>query len=218
MINLQAVLLYSLLGKTVFDLWHLAEYNEEQKYMGGFAAGGRRMPADMKEIIANAARQLILEKKIKKLTVKDIVEECQITRQAFYYHFDGIPDLIQWSMRQGMKRFVAEYKEQKDMEAALHYFFVVAINAMPEVEKGMQSNYGKEIEQILVQNVYELFERVVEEQNLYQTYSRQKVKLIMRYHSSAILGLLREWTAEDTRNLDTIVHEVFLLMMGEIRP
>ena len=82
----------------------------------------------------------------------------------------------------------------------------------------MQSNYGKEIEQILVQNVYELFERVVEEQNLYQTYSRQKVKLIMRYHSSAILGLLRDWTAEDTRNLDTIVHEVFLLMMGEIRP
>ena len=40
----------------------------------------------------------------------------------------------------------------------------------------------------------------------------------MRYHSSAILGLLRDWTAEDTRNLDTIVHEVFLLMMGEIRP
>ena len=38
---------------------------------------------DMKEIIAEAARKLILEKKVKKLTVKDIVEECQITRQAF---------------------------------------------------------------------------------------------------------------------------------------
>ena len=47
---------------------------------------------DMKEIIAEAARKLILEKKVKKLTVKDIVEECQITRQAFYYHFEGIPD------------------------------------------------------------------------------------------------------------------------------
>ena len=56
---------------------------------------------DMKEIIADAARKLILEKKVKKLTVKDIVEECQITRQAFYYHFEGIPDLIQWSMKQG---------------------------------------------------------------------------------------------------------------------
>ena len=87
MINLQAVLLYSLLGKTVFDLWHLAEYNEEQKYMGGFAAGGRRMPADMKEIIANAARQLILEKKIKKLTVKDIVEECRDHKTGFLLSF-----------------------------------------------------------------------------------------------------------------------------------
>ena len=44
---------------------------------------------DMKEVIASAARKLILEKKVKKLTVKDIVEECQITRQAFYYHFEG---------------------------------------------------------------------------------------------------------------------------------
>lgn len=47
---------------------------------------------DMKEVIASAARKLILEKKVKKLTVKDIVEECQITRQAFYYHFEGIPE------------------------------------------------------------------------------------------------------------------------------
>ena len=39
---------------------------------------------DMKEVIASAARKLILEKKVKKLTVKDFVEESQITRQAFY--------------------------------------------------------------------------------------------------------------------------------------
>ena len=58
---------------------------------------------DMKEIITEAARKLVLEKKVKKLTVKDIVEECQITRQAFYYHFEGIPDLIQWSIKQGTR-------------------------------------------------------------------------------------------------------------------
>ena len=104
------------------------------------------MAADMKEVIANAARNLILEKKVKKLTVKDIVEECQITRQAFYYHFEGIPDLIQWSMKKGMKRLVEECRAQEELEAALKYLFVFAINAMPEVKKGMESNYGREIE------------------------------------------------------------------------
>lgn len=52
-------------------------------------------------------------------------------------------DLIQWSMSRGMKRLLAEYKEQNGPEAALRYFFVFAINAMPEVRKGIQSNYGQ---------------------------------------------------------------------------
>lgn len=172
----------------------------------------------MKETIAGAARKLILEKRVKKLTVKDIVEECQITRQAFYYHFEGIPDLIQWSMKQGMKRLLEESREQKGPEEALKYFFVFAINAIPEVRKGIETNYGREIEQILVQSAYELFEGVVEAENLYQDYSRQELKLILRYHSRALLGLLQDWTPEDTRNLDAIVHEVYLIMMGKITP
>ena len=173
---------------------------------------------DMKEIIAEAARKLILEKKVKKLTVKDIVEECQITRQAFYYHFEGIPDLIQWSMKQGTRRLLEESREQGGAEAALKYLFVFAINAMPEVRKGIESNYGKELEQTLVQGAYELFESIVEEENLYQNYSRQELKLILRYHSRAILGLFQDWTPEDTKNLDVIVHEVYLLVMGKIVP
>ena len=173
---------------------------------------------DMKEIIAEAARKLILEKKVKKLTVKDIVEECQITRQAFYYHFEGIPDLIQWSMKQGVNRLLEETRQQSGPEAALKYLFVFSIKAMPEVRKGMESNYGKELEQTLVQGAYELFEQIVEEEDLYQSYGRQELKLLLRYHSRAILGLLQDWTPEDTRNLDAIVHEVYLIMMGKIVP
>ena len=43
----------------------------------------------MKETIAQAAKTLLMEKGVKKLTVKDIVGECQITRQAVSYtHLD----------------------------------------------------------------------------------------------------------------------------------
>lgn len=43
------------------------------------------LPVDMKELIAEAARTLLTDHHVKKLTVKDIVEQCHITRQAFYY-------------------------------------------------------------------------------------------------------------------------------------
>ena len=54
------------------------------------------MPVDMKEIIADAVEKLLFDKKVKRLTVKDIVAECNITRQAFYYHFEDIPELLRW--------------------------------------------------------------------------------------------------------------------------
>ena len=97
---------------------------------------------DMKEIITEAARKLVLEKKVKK---------------AFYYHFEGIPDMIQWSIKQGTRRLLEACKEQGGAEAALKYLFVFAINAIPEVRKGIESNYGKELEQTLMQGTYQLF-------------------------------------------------------------
>ena len=52
------------------------------------------MPADMKARIAAAAARLVFEKNVRKLTVTDIVAECQITRPTFYYHFEDIPALL----------------------------------------------------------------------------------------------------------------------------
>ena len=53
------------------------------------------MPIDMKAAICRSASELLTKKRTKKLTVKDIVEECGITRQTFYYHFQDIPSLLE---------------------------------------------------------------------------------------------------------------------------
>lgn len=71
------------------------------------------MAADMKQTIAQAAKTLLMEKNVKRLTVKDIVEECQITRQAFYYHFEDIPDLFRWMLKRDTERTMLEAQSLK---------------------------------------------------------------------------------------------------------
>ena len=176
------------------------------------------MPTDMKETIAEAAKRLLMEKHVKKLTVKDIVEECQITRQAFYYHFEDIPDLFRWVLEKISRQFIRKVQESRDDEEMLKYFFLMSINAVPYVRKGLQGSYREELEQLLRQNIRRLFERTIEEKQLYQQYSHSEVKLFLRYHSQAVMGILREWTEEDTRNLDQIVHNIYLLIQGKISP
>lgn len=48
------------------------------------------------------------------------------------------------------------------------------------------------------------------------SYSERKFAL--RYHGSALLGILHGWTSEDTKNIDEIVHNICMIQQGKIRP
>ena len=66
------------------------------------------MPMDTKAMIADAFIQLAHQKRIEKITVKDIVEHCNISRQAFYYHFQDIFDVIEWIIHHNMRKAFEE--------------------------------------------------------------------------------------------------------------
>lgn len=174
------------------------------------------MPTDMKKMIAEATQTLLIDRHVKKLTVKDIVEQCHITRQTFYYHFDGIPELLRWMIEGYFEHMMQEALAQENGEAGLRCFFVMAVNAIPYVEHGMDSNYGEELKQLLCQGFQHYFALVTERKNFYPDCTHSELKIILRYHSQAILGLLQEWTEADTEQLDQIVHTVYRIMMEEI--
>ncbi|MFR4087872.1 MAG: TetR/AcrR family transcriptional regulator [Dysosmobacter sp.] len=66
------------------------------------------MPLDVKAAVADALLELIRRKDADKITVKDLVEVCGISRQTFYYHFKDIVDVVEWAAQQGVQRLVRE--------------------------------------------------------------------------------------------------------------
>ena len=50
-----------------------------------------------KKAISFTLKELLLEKPLSKITVNDITERCNINRQTFYYHFESITDLVEWT-------------------------------------------------------------------------------------------------------------------------
>lgn len=176
------------------------------------------MPAEMKETIAEAALKLLTEHRVKKLTVKDIVEQCHITRQAFYYHFEDISELFRWMLEKRTEQMLRETLADGNTEEALRHFFVMAINAVPYIRRGMDSNHREELEPLLRQYIQRFFTIVAERRNFYAQCSMVEVRTISRYHSLAVFGLLQEWTEQDTENLDQIVHTVYRLIVEGIPP
>ena len=156
------------------------------------------MTIGTEELIVQAVERLLMQKKVKKLTVKDIVEECGITRQTFYYHFRDIPDLLKWVLERNTDQ--------------------LALNTRPYVEHGLRTNYRDEITRMVEEQLFTFFLQVAERHGLYAQCSHWELKLVMRYHSQAVLGILRSWSEADSDDLDHIVHVVHQLIVGEISP
>ena len=62
-----------------------------------------------KRAIRASFLKLLNERPLNKITVKDIVEDCGINRNSFYYHYPDIPALAEEIVRDEAARIVQEY-------------------------------------------------------------------------------------------------------------
>ena len=53
------------------------------------------MPSFTRNAIIASFLKLLNERPLHKITVKDIVEDCGINRNSFYYHFEDLPALVE---------------------------------------------------------------------------------------------------------------------------
>ena len=156
------------------------------------------MPDDRKELIAAAARRLLLRRDGKKLTVTDIVNECHITRQTFYYHFEDIPDLLLWMMKRNLKRSMQEASMQSTPEESLKYLITLSLSSRLFVEKAMHAGYREELERLVTQSFNSLIERILRRWHFPPGCTREQMSLMLRYHLNAVVGLMRSWTERPT--------------------
>ena len=72
-----------------------------------------------KRAIRASFLKLLNERPLNKITVKDIVEDCGINRNSFYYHYPDIPALAEEIVRDEAARIVQEYPTVDSLEQCL---------------------------------------------------------------------------------------------------
>lgn len=95
------------------------------------------MPSFTRKAIMQSFLKLVDQRPINKVTIKDIVEDCGINRNTFYYHFSDIPALIEAIVQEEAAELfqthptITSYEEcirlaiqeiQKNKRAVLHIY------------------------------------------------------------------------------------------------
>ena len=68
-------------------------------------------PSETKLQMAEALKRLIKDRPFAKITVQDIVAECNINRNTFYYHFENNYDLLSFTYSLEVQNIVNSFQE-----------------------------------------------------------------------------------------------------------
>ncbi len=96
-----------------------------------------------KTMIAASLKKFMSKKALGKITVSEIVADCNINRKTFYYHFDDIYDLLKWTLEQEAIEVVKNFDMLVDYEEAV-YFVVDYVKANAHILNCAYDSMGRD--------------------------------------------------------------------------
>nr|WP_294677447.1 TetR/AcrR family transcriptional regulator [uncultured Blautia sp.] len=170
------------------------------------------MPGFTRKIILRTLIELMNEKPLSKITVKDIVERCGINRNTFYYHFRDIPDAVEEVVREELEYIEANHHEPESVRDCMD----ILVNTLLRNKKAMLHLYSSVQRDVFAGYVDSAATYVVKE---YIANAAGEINipqddmiLIERYYKCVFVGIILDWlrnnmeydVLEDMKRLEKI--------------
>ncbi len=149
-----------------------------------------------KEAIKKSFMNLLNEKPLNKITVKDIVENCKINRNSFYYHYSDIPSLLEELLNEQADDLV-----QRSHPTTIYECILDAIDFALENKKAMLHLFNSSNSQMLYQYLGRVSEHTINEfiehfgQEYAKKISAEDKSVIIMYYKSLLIGFVIDWVS-----------------------
>lgn len=179
---------------------------------------GLHMSQLTKKALAASLRKLLQTRPLDKITIQDLTDDCGISRSAFYYHFQDIYDLLQWTAFNRFAEAVGEQISSERNYESLHRALELLYedrqfihNILPYVDFDMLEKY-------VSGHFRKITAKAVDEnaQGLAVT-DRQK-QSVVHFYQLGILGYVYDWVVDGMKeSIDDMTENIRTIMNGTIR-
>ena len=170
------------------------------------------MPIDMKSIISNTFVSMVKQKGIDKITVKSLIEACNISRQSFYYHFQDIMEVIEWSLKQATQNMLVRSLEAENPEEALCHLISSAVENRTLVRKLLDSQKREQIERLFVQAARTYLQELIQTKSQKIPLSYADTEVALDFWAFGITGLLFKSCEHDSIDVKSLARQISRLL------
>ena len=155
-----------------------------------------------KEIIAKTFTELLDEKPMSKITVKDIVERCGVNRNTFYYYFKDIYDVLDALFAIESQSVIEDVKEGASFYEEYARSAAIILNNREAVIHIYESKNGAVMRKYLDNVTSAFVGRFVEEKAEGYSLSSLDLNFITSFYSNAIVGSTIKWIEKGMKKYD----------------
>ena len=149
-----------------------------------------------KDAIADAFLELLKERPLSKITVKDIVDRCGINRNTFYYHFEGIPSLLEQTVKCMSDEIIqAHSKSGSPMDCIAPFVQYCTDNkrAILHIYRSVQREvFLTYLDRTAMYIVSQYVEATTAGLFTSESHTKEK-RLLIRYYKCTLVGALLDW-------------------------
>ena len=151
------------------------------------------MPNTTKQALEESLKHMLLKKPLDKITIRDITEDCGISRMAFYYHFKDIYDLVEWSCIEDATKALQGKKTYETWQEGLLQIFEAVLENKPFILNAYRCISREQMERFLYQLTYGLIRGVVDEQSQGTAVSEEDKSFIAEFYKYSFVGVMLDW-------------------------
>ncbi len=174
------------------------------------------MTAKLRNAIQESFLKLALRKPVDRISVKEIVEDCDINRNSFYYHFEDLPDLIEKVVEERILNIDELAPENKSLQD----YSMAVIQAIVNNQELIRNIYNSKSRALFERKLYVITGKLVHEFiNSYilpqYDIGQADQETIVRFYRNVLSGYILEWLNSNSRDdLNAQIMRVFELRKG----
>lgn len=147
--------------------------------------------------IINCFWELLEEKPYNKITVKNIIERCQVNRNTFYYHFQDIPELLERVIKQEADEIINNYNQfDSTLDCITPIIQIILsrkkaiLNIYHSVHRDIFLNHLNHMTLYFVKKYVDVLTKDL-------TIDSHDKELLIRFYKSTLIGITLDWLDEN---------------------
>ena len=161
-------------------------------------------PSETKHLMAQALKKLIKDRPFSKITVQDIVDECNINRNTFYYHFENNYDLLYFTYSQEVQNIAESFRNANALiPQAMDFVLDYIDKNNPLCQCAYESLGEKDLKNIFQKDIYNFVRATIDFYgNENDIKFSEDLKSFVGYSYTELLSTQIIWYIKHTSDLD----------------